>query len=100
MDVENAVICPACGARNKATWEFCARCAEPLDTSSATTTALQALAADAEAPAEEPALDYQEDGAPDTAASVGWALVLVLLAFGGVGAIYWSIKSGKPESVT
>lgn len=27
---EDAVGCPACGARNKAKWEFCARCGESL----------------------------------------------------------------------
>ena len=30
MKVEGVRICPACGARNKAAWEFCARCSEPL----------------------------------------------------------------------
>ena len=27
---DEAVACPACGARNKAKWEFCARCGESL----------------------------------------------------------------------
>ena len=30
MKVDGVRICPACGARNKAAWEFCARCSEPL----------------------------------------------------------------------
>jgi predicted Zn-dependent protease len=30
MKVDGVRICPACGARNKAAWEYCARCAEPL----------------------------------------------------------------------
>lgn len=28
--LDDAVACPACGARNKAKWEFCARCGESL----------------------------------------------------------------------
>ena len=27
---DDALLCPACGARNKAKWEFCARCGESL----------------------------------------------------------------------
>ena len=27
----NAIVCPACHAQNRPTWEFCARCGEPLD---------------------------------------------------------------------
>jgi Flp pilus assembly protein TadD len=27
---DDALLCPACGARNKARWEFCARCGESL----------------------------------------------------------------------
>lgn len=27
----NAIICPACHAQNRTTWEFCARCGEPLE---------------------------------------------------------------------
>jgi Flp pilus assembly protein TadD len=31
MMARQAVACPACGTRNRPTWEFCARCNEPLE---------------------------------------------------------------------
>jgi cytochrome c-type biogenesis protein CcmH/NrfG len=31
--VANAIICPACHAQNRPSWEFCARCGEPLEAS-------------------------------------------------------------------
>jgi predicted Zn-dependent protease len=31
--VANAIICQACHAQNRPTWEFCARCGEPLEAS-------------------------------------------------------------------
>jgi Flp pilus assembly protein TadD len=29
--VANAILCPSCHAQNRPTWEFCARCGEPLE---------------------------------------------------------------------
>jgi tetratricopeptide (TPR) repeat protein len=29
--VANAIVCPSCHAQNRPTWEFCARCGEPLE---------------------------------------------------------------------
>ncbi len=31
MNARDAVACPACGARNRSDWEYCARCDEPLE---------------------------------------------------------------------
>ena len=31
MNARDAVACPACGARNRSSWEYCARCDEPLE---------------------------------------------------------------------
>src|SRR5512139_707708 len=31
MKARQAVVCPKCGALNRSTWEFCARCNEALD---------------------------------------------------------------------
>jgi tetratricopeptide (TPR) repeat protein len=31
MNARDAVACPVCGARNRSSWEFCARCDEPLE---------------------------------------------------------------------
>lgn len=31
MNARDAVACPACGARNRPGWEYCARCDEPLE---------------------------------------------------------------------
>lgn len=99
MDAENAVICHACGTRNKSTWEFCARCAEPLDMGSAAPAALEALAADADTVVVEE-VEPESEAYPGAASSVFWASVLIAVVVGGVGVLYWSIKGGKTESVT
>ena len=31
MKAKQAVVCPKCGALNRPTWEFCARCNESLE---------------------------------------------------------------------
>ena len=31
MKARPAVVCPSCGALNRTTWEFCARCNESLE---------------------------------------------------------------------
>ncbi len=97
MDAENVIICTACGARNKASWEFCARCAEPLDVGSAAPPALEALAADADvAPDDDPFIDGPD--AADSVASAFWAVMLFLLVVGGIGVLWWSVRGAKLET--
>lgn len=37
MNARQALVCPACGVRNRPTWEFCAQCGESLDGATLTT---------------------------------------------------------------
>jgi Flp pilus assembly protein TadD len=71
---QDSKICPACGARNKAKWEFCVRCGESLED---VTVVMQAPGAAAEAPAVEEAEPLQPAGAgPGIFAWVGLVLVV------------------------
>ena len=85
-----ALLCPSCGARNKAKWEFCARCGESLEGASVES-------ADEGFPAEALELD-------ETAVAVGLPAGMVLvvggvaLAIVGLGA--WRHLSNSPPPPT
>ena len=70
----NAVICPACHAQNRAAWEFCARCGEPLDGTATQVTSRQPTLTGVPALAEEPS---QDSGS-------FWLFLMVAVAIGTV----------------
>jgi Flp pilus assembly protein TadD len=85
MKERQAVVCPKCGALNRPTWEFCARCNDPLEGAQ---------------PAEErasPSPDLTEEGEapasslPATAIAVATALALL-----GLGITAWRTASEAP----
>jgi Flp pilus assembly protein TadD len=84
MKARQAVVCPKCGALNRTTWEFCARCNEALG---------GALPVEEGAP---PAEATEEPGARptslgSTAIALGAALALVVLGVAG-----WRYASHAP----
>lgn len=80
MKAKQAVVCPKCGALNRPTWEFCARCNESLE---------GAL------PAEEPSAPPEDRPAASSAFSNVIAVgVLVVLV--GLGVAGWRYASRAP----
>jgi tetratricopeptide (TPR) repeat protein len=72
MKTGDFVVCPACGTRNKTSWEYCVRCGESLE------------GAATSAPARPPAAPVQEsDGAWKT-----WAGTVALIAVAVGGFLY------------
>jgi predicted Zn-dependent protease len=72
--VANAIICSACHAQNRPTWEFCARCGEPLEASDTQIVARQQTLTGVPALAE---------GSPRDSSSF-WLFVMVAVAVGTV----------------
>jgi predicted Zn-dependent protease len=72
--VANAIICPACHAQNRPTWEFCARCGEPLEAAETQVASRQQTLTGVPALAE---------GAPRDSSSL-WLFVMVAVAVGTV----------------
>src|SRR5262245_62094040 len=70
----NQRLCPACGARNKPTWEFCVRCGESL------------VPEEAAAPTE---IVSPEAEAPRPAGGVPWRGVLAFMAVLGALVAGW-----------
>ena len=68
------VICPACGAQNRPTWEFCARCGESLEGSATQVTSRQQTLTGVPGP--------REAAPPDTS-----SFYLLLMAVIGVGTV-------------
>jgi len=80
----NALICPSCRSRNKQSWEFCARCGEPLD----------AAAVEAASPA---SYSSPRDGGPRGDFASFWlTLTLALLAGTAVVACRQIAKEPPP----
>jgi predicted Zn-dependent protease len=77
MKARQAVVCPKCGALNRPTWDFCARCNESLE---------GAL------PAEEGAAPVEEAPAPSSVPANMLAL-LALLVVVGLGIAGWRYAS-------
>ncbi len=82
MKAKQAVVCPKCGARNRPTWEFCARCNESLE---------GARAGEATASSE------PGDGVarPSSFPASGIA-VAALVVFGALGVAAWRYASQAP----
>ncbi len=81
-----AVACPACGTRNRPSWDFCARCNEPLDGARPAETA--------ESPAAPPP-GVLEPVEGTSLASSG-VLVFTVLAFGVLGFVAYRHLSTTP----
>jgi tetratricopeptide (TPR) repeat protein len=87
----SSVSCPSCGARNKPTWEFCARCNEPLEAVAATVR----IKADDEA--ETPGV-AEPGPAADAGVPANMILLAATLAFVVLGAAAWkSVASGTSD---
>src|SRR5262249_60789183 len=88
----SAVLCTSCGARNKAKWEFCARCGEPLVDATAETLVPRS----ARAPSAAPDTDEVLLG-PDVSPWNGPIAFVILVALTGVIAACWrTAKEGVP----
>jgi tetratricopeptide (TPR) repeat protein len=72
--VANAIVCPSCHAQNRPTWEFCARCGQPLDAAPTQVVSRQETLAGAPALADEP---------PRDSGSI-WLFLMVAIAVGTV----------------
>lgn len=121
MDDEKALICQACGTRNKPSWEFCARCAEPLEITAAPVDdrvavppaeevgavvddASSSLDETEETPVAHPS-DFRlrhrvedEPPPPSPVGSVAWGFVLVAIAIATVGVLWWAARVDQPAS--
>lgn len=95
MRPSDAKICPACGAKGRANWEFCARCGESL-AGADTVAKAAARAAKAERAAKGPAFKVSE--APAEAGSPLLTAVVLLLGFALVGSgIYFAVRQRPPQ---
>jgi len=84
--VANALVCPACHAQNRPTWEFCARCGEPLEAAETLVGSRQQTLTGVPALAEE---------APRDGASF-WLFLMVATAVGTVVLACRDIASQPP----
>jgi Flp pilus assembly protein TadD len=83
MSARQAVVCPKCGALNRPTWEFCARCNEPLEGAQpAETGASPDLAG--------------EGGVPPSSLSPVAIAVATVLALVGLGFAAWRYAPPTP----
>jgi Flp pilus assembly protein TadD len=83
MKARQAVVCPKCGALNRPTWEFCARCNEPLE---------GAVPAQTRA-----SPDLAEEGdASESSLSSGAIAFATALALLGLGVAAWRYASAAP----
>ena len=83
MKGTNAVVCPQCGALNRPTWEFCARCNESLESA----TAVEETARPATAGEDE----VEVSAAPANTIALAGILALVI-----VGAAAWRTLASNP----
>jgi tetratricopeptide (TPR) repeat protein len=80
-------VCPKCGSRNKAKWDFCVRCGESLGDATVTTAAPP--------PAE------IVSGPPEAEGSQGLFLgFLALFVVAVAGSVWWLSRSSAPPPVT
>lgn len=81
MKAKQAVVCPKCGARNRPTWEFCARCNESLEGAQA---------------GEGPSSPGGEGVARPSSFPASGIAVLALVVFGALGVAAWRHASQVP----
>jgi len=84
MKGQKAVVCVACGARNRPQWDFCARCNEPLEGATL-----------APGPAPSSVSGEGVGGAPSSVPAWGVAAV-ALLALGALGVAAWRSVAQAP----
>jgi tetratricopeptide (TPR) repeat protein len=80
MKARPAVVCPSCGALNRTTWEFCARCNESLEGAQ---------------PAAAPAAGEAAEGRP-SAVAPRLILLATALALVALGAAAWRYAANAP----
>jgi tetratricopeptide (TPR) repeat protein len=85
MKAEGSKLCPGCGTRNRAKWDFCARCGESL----------QDVAVAAEAPA--PTVVVSETAPSGSAAGLATSLLLVVAAV-AFTVIWWQRTASAPPT--
>lgn len=85
MKGTKAVVCPKCGALNRPTWEFCARCNESLEGATSVEESLGPATAD-------------ETDAPVSSAPANTIALAGLLALVIVGAAAWKTLASSPPS--
>src|SRR5258708_11811438 len=91
-----ALICSACGARNKEKWQYCARCGESLEG------AQSQEAGDVDAPIQTYLDDIDDDLEPPAEALPSWLVVLVgAAALAVLGAGTWQhVKNNPPTTLS
>ena len=85
MKATKAVLCPKCGALNRPTWEFCARCNESLEGATSVDESVGSAASD-------------EDDAPASAAPANTIALAGVLAVVIVAAAGWRTISAAPDA--
>lgn len=83
MKGTKAVVCPQCGALNKTTWEFCARCSESLESATSVEESI--------GPATAAESDTEVSAAPANTIALAGILALVI-----VGAAAWRTLAANP----
>src|SRR4030043_317150 len=86
MKARQAVVCPKCGALNRPTWEFCARCNESLE---------GALAAQEGVSTTDSVEETHEGAAGIPAGAIAFVTLVALL---GLGAAAWRHASTAPPA--
>jgi Flp pilus assembly protein TadD len=81
MKAKQAVVCPKCGALNRPTWEFCARCNESLE---------------AAVPADEVGPPAEDGEYPPSSLSATAVAMVAVLALGFLGVAGWRYASQAP----
>jgi tetratricopeptide (TPR) repeat protein len=88
MKPDSSKVCPACGTRNKAKWEFCVRCGESLQAVSVSDDAPAAKAPDIRVD------DVVEERSP--AATVLFAILMLALV---AGIVVWILRTPTEQTV-
>jgi len=89
MKQESSKVCPACGTRNKAKWEFCVRCGESLQSVGVS----DETAAKASEPAAGDDVVVVEERSP-----LATGLSLLLMAAVVIGVVMWIQRSPGPDT--
>jgi Flp pilus assembly protein TadD len=87
MKARQAIVCPSCGAQNRPTWEFCARCNESLAGVTLT---------DFAGPVEEAARPDEASAPGDSSFAPNAILLITVLALGLLAAAGWRYAATAP----
>src|SRR5512134_2421800 len=86
MKGTKAVLCPNCGALNRPTWEFCARCSESLEGAPSVDESVG------------PATAAEDDAGASAAAPANTIALAGVLALVIVGAAAWRTLAAAPPA--